>query len=190
MAAAHAAAGDGGELRLWELDPFWSCPWCSQPSLSEELGWHCRRSRGLLSLRDYTPPSCFTRKQGYLSHLFPAAGVRITLHGSLASQEAHAVRGATHLPRQTGSWAGGVCGHAGKPDRSRIDWSSRRKREQEASTVCLLFIRMGWQKRGRPSQLNPKEGDNPSWVRWRVPIIPKLSKPRQENHESRPTWVT
>lgn len=99
---------------------------------------------------------------GIIVTFVPAAGVRITLHASLASQEAHAVRGATHLPRKTGSWAGGVCGQAGKPDRSRIDWSSRRKREQEVSTVCLLFIRIGWQKRRRQSQLNPKEGDNPS----------------------------
>lgn len=35
-----------------------------------------------------------------------------------------------------------------------------------------------------------KEGDNPSWMWWHVPIIPKLSKLRQENHESRLTWAT
>ena len=56
---------------------------------------------------------------GIIVTFVPAAGVRITLHASLASQEAHAVRGATHLPRKTGSWAGGVCGQAGKPARSR-----------------------------------------------------------------------
>lgn len=144
----------------------------------------------MLSLRDSTPPSCFTRKQGIIVTFVPAAGVRITLHGSLASQEAHTVRGATHLPRKTESWAGGVCGQAGKPDRSRIDWSSRGKREQEAPAICLLFIRRRWQKRKRQSQLNPKEGDSPSWVWWRVPVIPKLSKLRQEDHESRPTWAT
>lgn len=144
----------------------------------------------MLSLRDSTPPpSCFTRKRGIIVTFVPAAGVRITLHGSLASQEADAVRDATHLPRKTESWAGGVCGQAGKPDRSRIDWSSRRK-EQEAPAICLLSIRRRWQKRRRQSQLNPKEGDSPSWVWSRVPILPKLSKLRQEDHESRPTWAT
>lgn len=60
MAAADAAAGDGGEPPVCES-------WiplgdalnvrCSQPSLSAELGWNCRGPQGLLPLRDPSHPA-------------------------------------------------------------------------------------------------------------------------------------
>lgn len=163
MAAAHAAAGDGGESPVCGS---WTPPGdaLGAPGI-EELGRHCGGPQGLLSPRDPPPHPAVSPESGDSCHICPHRGCESHIAWKFGEPRRSDCDGCRSSPQEDRVLGGGVCGQAGKPDGNRTDWSSRKKkREQEAPAMHLLFIRMGWQKRMRQAQLNHEKADSPSGV--------------------------